>query len=67
VQVFDSGSGPRIFTGGTIFDTSGNLLHSIDEAALGVTVGLTQGTWITGNTFAGIDAGTSTVIIFSVP
>ncbi|HYL13444.1 MAG TPA: hypothetical protein VEV41_10425, partial [Terriglobales bacterium] len=46
VQVFDSGTGPRIFTGGTIFDISGNLLHSIDENALGVTVGLDQGTWI---------------------
>ena len=67
VQVFDSGSGPRIFTGGTIFDTSGNLLHTVDQSALGVTVGLSQGTWIRGNTFAGIDSSTSTVIIFSVP
>jgi hypothetical protein len=66
-QVFDAGGGPRIFTGGSIFDISGNLIHSIDESALGVTVGLGQGTWITGNTFAGIDSGTSTVIIFSVP
>lgn len=67
VQVFDAGGGPRIFTGGSIFDISGNLIHSIDESALGVTVGLDQGTWITGNTFAGIDTFTSTVIIFSVP
>jgi len=67
VQVFDAGGGPRIFTGGSIFDISGNLIHSIDESALGVTAGLLQGTWITGNTFAGIDSGTSTVIIFSVP
>jgi hypothetical protein len=67
VQVFDAGTGPRIFTDGAIFDTSGNLLHNIDEAALGVTVDLGQATWITRKTFAGIDTGTSTVIIFSVP
>ncbi len=67
VQVFDAGAGPRIFTTGTIFDLSGNLLHTIDQAALGVTVGLTQGTWIQENVFSGIDAATSTVIIYSLP
>ena len=67
IQLFDAGAGPRLFTGGSIYDTSGNLLHTIDQSALGVTFALVQGTWIRGNTFAGIDAGTSTVIIFSVP
>ena len=72
IQVFDAGSGPRLFTGGSIFDISGNLLHTIDQSALGVTVGLFQGTWIRENTFAAIDGAgptvdTSTVIIFSVP
>lgn len=67
MQVFDAGVGPRIFTGGSIFDISGNLIRNIDESALAVTVGLSDGTWVTGDTFAGIDAGTSTVIIFSVP
>jgi hypothetical protein len=67
IQVFDAGAGPRLFTGSEMYDISGNLLHSIDQSALGVTFRMDQGTWITGNTFAGIDAGTSTVIIFSVP
>jgi len=67
VQVFDAGAGPRLFTGGEIYDNSGSLLHTIDQSALGVTVGLSQGTWIRGNTFAGIDSWTSTVIIFNTP
>ena len=67
VQVFDAGSGPNIFTAGTIFDTFGNLLHTIDETALGATVGFLQGTWISGNLFADIEEGTSTLAVFTVP
>jgi hypothetical protein len=67
VQVFDAGSGPRIFTGGTIFDISGNLLRTIDQNALGATIGFDQGAWITGNMFANVEPGTSTVVVYTVP
>src|SRR5262249_18830214 len=67
VQFFDAGAGPRLFTGGAIYDSSGNLLHVVDQTALGVTVGVDSGTWISGNTYAVIDAASSTVIIFTLP
>ena len=67
VQFFDAGAGPRLFTGGAIYDSSGNLLHVIDQTALGVTVGVNSGTWISGNTYAVIDIATSTLIIFTLP
>jgi hypothetical protein len=66
VQFFDAGAGPRLFTGGAIYDSSGNLLHVIDQTALGVTVGVNSGTWISGNTYAVIDIATSTLIIFTL-
>jgi len=67
VQSFDAGAGPRLFTGGAIYDSSGTLLHVIDQTALGVTVQVNSGTWISGNTYAVIDIATSTVIIFTLP
>ena len=67
VQLFDSGGGPRIFTGAEIYDSSGTLLHIIDQAALGITFGVGSGTWISGDTYGVIDAGTSTLIIFTLP
>ena len=67
VQFFDAGAGPRLFTGGAIYDSSGTLLHVIDQTALGVTLGVNSGTWISGNTYAVIDAASSTVIIFTLP
>ena len=67
VQLFDSGAGPRIFTGEEIYDSSGTLLHIIDQAALGITFGVGSGTWISGDTYGVIDAGTSTLIIFTLP
>lgn len=67
VQLFDSGAGPRIFTGGEIYDSSGTLLHIIDQAALGITFGVGSGTWISGDTYGVIDTGTSTLIIFTLP
>jgi len=67
VQFFDAGAGPRLFTGGAIYDSSGTLLHVIDQTALGVTAWVDSGTWISGNTYAVIDFATSTVIIFTLP
>jgi hypothetical protein len=67
VQLFDAGSGPSIFTAGSIFDISGNLLYTVDQNVLGATLGFDQGTWINGNMFADVEPGTSTVVVFSVP
>ena len=66
VQIFDNGAGSKILSGGAIYDESGNLLHVIDQNALGITYKLLQSTWITGNVYAGIDEGTSTVIVYKV-
>ena len=66
VQFLDAGAGPRLFTGGAIYDSSGTLLHVIDQTALGVTVGVDSGTWISGNTYGVIDIATSTIIIFTL-
>jgi hypothetical protein len=67
-QVFDPGTGPRIFTGAEIYDASGTLLHVIDSAKLGATnPPLRQGVWMFGNTFAAEDGDTSTIIIYTVP
>jgi hypothetical protein len=66
-QLFDAGAGPRLFTGAEIYDGSGTLLHTIDQAALGLTEGISSGVWMSGNTFAAEDGQTSTVIIYTVP
>jgi len=67
-QVFDSGSGPRIFTGAEIYDINGNLLHVIDAAKLGIQdPPLKRGVWLYGNTFAAEDGRTSTIIVYTVP
>jgi hypothetical protein len=67
-QVFDSGSGPRIFTGAEIYDINGNLLHVIDSAKIGIQdPPLKRGVWLYGNTFAAEDGRTSTIIVYTVP
>jgi hypothetical protein len=42
-------------------------VHTIDQTALGATVGFLQGTWISRNLFADIEEGTSTLAVFTVP
>jgi len=66
-QVYDSGSGPRIFTGAEIYGIDGTLIHRIDWQVLGLTVPAQDGVWIGGNTFATVDFQTSTVVVYSVP
>jgi hypothetical protein len=67
-QYFDSGTGPRIFTGAEIYDASGALQHVIDGSQLGIqNPPLTTGVWMYGNTFAAVDGPTSTVIVYTVP
>ena len=66
-QVFDDGSGKRIFTGAEIYGIDGTLIHRIDWQQLGLTQPATDGVWIGGNTFATIDGQTSTLVIYSVP
>jgi hypothetical protein len=67
-QVFDSGQGPRIFTGNEIYDISGNLLHVIDADQLGLVEPPGKwGVWLGGNTFANVDGNTSTLVVYSVP
>jgi hypothetical protein len=67
-QVFDAGSGPRIFTGNEIYDLSGHLLHVIDAGQLGLVEPPGQsGVWLSGNTFANVDGRTSTLVIYSIP
>jgi hypothetical protein len=67
-QVFDNGSGPRIFTGSEIYDVSGKLLHAVDNAKLGIQNPLLfNGVWLFGNTFATVDGLTSTVIVYTIP
>lgn len=66
-QVFDNGSGKRIFTGAEIYGLDGTLIHRIDWQRLGLNRPPTDGVWIAGNTFATLDGLTSTVVIYSVP
>ena len=66
-QVYDSGNGPRIFTGAEIYAIDGTLIHRIDWQALGLTLPALDGVWIGGNTFATVDVQTSTVVVYSVP
>jgi hypothetical protein len=66
-QVFDNGSGRRIFTGAEIYGIDGTLQHRIDWQQLGLSKPPTNGVWIGGNTFAAVDGLTSTVVIYSVP
>jgi hypothetical protein len=67
-QVFNNGSGPRIFTGAEIYDTAGRLLHVIDATKLGIqNPPPFNGVWLFGNTFATVDGLTSTIIVYTVP
>jgi len=66
-QVFDNGSGKRIFTGPEIYGIDGTLIHRIDWQQLGLNQPPIEGVWIGGNTFATVDGQTSTVVIYSVP
>jgi len=66
-QVFDSGSGKRIFTGAEIYGIDGTLIHRIDWHQLGLNQAPIEGVWIGGNTFATVDGQTSTLVIYSVP
>jgi hypothetical protein len=66
-QVFDDGSGKRIFTGAEIYGIDGTLIHRIDWQRLGLNKPPTDGVWIGGHTFAAVDGLTSTVVIYSVP
>jgi hypothetical protein len=66
-QVFDDGSGKRIFTGAEIYGIDGTLIHRIDWQHLGLTAPPIEGVWIGGNTFATVDGQTSTLVIYSVP
>jgi len=67
-QVFDNGSGPRIFTGSEIYDISGKLLHVVDNVKLGIQNPLLfNGVWLFGNTFATVDGLTSEVIVYTIP
>ena len=66
-QVFDNGSGKRIFTGAEIYGIDGTLIHRIDGQQLGLTQPPVEGVWIGGNTFATVDGQTSTLVIYSVP
>jgi len=67
-QLFDAGTGPRIFTGAEIYDLNGTLLHVVDATALGLlNPPLRHGVWMFGNTFAAQDGDTSTVIVYTVP
>ena len=66
-QVFDNGSGRRIFTGAEIYGIDGTLIHRIDWQKLGLSKPPVNGVWIGGNTFATVDGLTSTVVIYSVP
>ena len=66
-QVYDNGTGPRIFTGAEIYGIDGTLIHRIDWQHLGLAQPATDGVWIGGNTFATVDGQTSTVVIYSVP
>ena len=66
-QVYDNGSGPRIFTGAEIYGIDGTLIHRIDWQALGLASPAFDGVWIGGNTFATVDLQTSTVVVYSVP
>jgi hypothetical protein len=66
-QVFDDGSGPKIFTGAEIYGVDGTLIHRIDWQQLGLVHPASNGVWLGGNTFATVDGLTSTVVIYSVP
>jgi hypothetical protein len=66
-QVFDNGSGRRIFTGAEIYGVDGTLIHRIDWQQLGLSKPPNEGVWIGGNTFATVDGLTSTVVVYSVP
>src|SRR5256885_12959918 len=66
-QFFDAGFRARLFSGAEIYDGSGVLLHTIDRAALGMTQRIQSGVWMQGNTFAAKEAGTSTLIVYTVP
>jgi hypothetical protein len=66
VQVFDNGSGPRIFTGAEVYKIDGTLVHRVDWRRLGLSKPARGGVWIGGNTFAALDGLTSTVVIFSM-
>jgi hypothetical protein len=66
-QVYDNGSGKRIFTGAEIYGIDGTLIHRIDWQQLGLNQPASDGVWIGGNTFATVDGQTSTVVIYSVP
>jgi hypothetical protein len=66
-QVYDSGSGKRIFTGAEIYGIDGTLIHRIDRQQLGLNQPPIEGVWIGGNTFATVDGQTSTVVVYSVP
>ena len=66
-QVFDNGSGKRIFTGAEIYGIDGTLIHRIDWQHLVLAQPATDGVWIGGNTFATVDGQTSTLVIYSVP
>ena len=67
-QVFNSGTGQRIFTGAEIYDGSGKLIHVIDGAKLGLQNGPpSNGVWMYGNTFATVDGATNTIVVYTVP
>jgi hypothetical protein len=66
-QVFDNGSGRRIFTGAEIYGIDGTLIHRVDWQQLGLSKPPNNGLWIGGNTFATVDGLTSTVVVYSVP
>lgn len=67
-QLVDLGAGPLIFTGAELYDLSGQLVRRIDGAALGLAQPpLATGAWIGGSTFATVDPGTSTVVVYTVP
>jgi hypothetical protein len=66
-QYFNSGTGPRIFTGAEIYDGNGTLLHVIDGPKLGLTDVPRYGVWLYGNTFAAQDGDTSTIVVYTVP
>jgi hypothetical protein len=65
-QVYDNGTGKRIFTGAEIYGMDGTLIHRIDWQQLGLNQPASDGVWIGGNTFATLDGQTSTVVIYSV-
>jgi hypothetical protein len=66
-QVFDDGSGPKIFTGAEIYGLDGTLIHRIDASKLGLAHPLNNGVWLGSKTFATLDGLTSTLVVYTVP